>query len=105
MKSEERQNQIEELLLKSLNGTKTSENDTTMYSTIDTFEYIPESDKTFDAFYRRFEDVFYVDCKEWPNEKRYVYYSGNWVQLNTVGSLKIKSTPSKNNGSGVLRDS
>ena len=47
MKSEEQQNQMEELLLKSLNGTKTSENDFTMYNTIETFEYIPESDKIF----------------------------------------------------------
>ena len=70
MKSEERQNQMKELLLKSLNGTKTSENDITMYSTIETFEYVPENDKTFDAFYRRYEDVFNVDCKEWSNEKK-----------------------------------
>ena len=95
---------MEELLLKSLNCTKAPENDITMYSTIETFEYVPENNKAFDAFYRRYEDVFNVDCKEWSNEKRYVYYSGNWVQLNTVGSL-ILSTPKKKNGSGVLRDS
>ena len=65
MKSVERQNQMEELLLKSLNGTKTSENDTTIYSTIETFEYVPENDKIFDAFCRRYEDVFNIDCKEW----------------------------------------
>ena len=107
MKSEERQNQMEEFLLKSVNGTKTSENDITMYSIIETFEYVPENDKTFDAFYRRYEDVFNVDCKEWSNEKRYVYYPGNWVQLNTVGSLilSFKKKAAKNNGSGVLRNS
>ena len=70
MKSEERQNQMEELLLKSLNGTKTSENDITMHSTIETFEYVPENDKTFDAFKRIYDDVFNVDCKEWSNEKK-----------------------------------
>ena len=87
IKSKERQNQMEEFLLKSLNCTKAPENDITMYSTIETFEYVPENDKTFDTFYKRYEDVFNVDSKEWSNEKRYVYYSGNWVQLNTVGSL------------------
>ena len=61
---------MEELLLKSLNCTKAPENDITMYSTIETFEYEPENDKTFDAFYRRYEDVFYVDCKECSNEKK-----------------------------------
>ena len=75
MKSEERQNQMEVLLLKSLNDTKTSENDSifsqsTIYSTIETFEYIPENAKTFNAFYRRYEDVFNVDCKEWSNIKK-----------------------------------
>ena len=49
---------MKELLLKSLNGTKTSENDTTfsqgtIYRTIETFEYVPENDKTFAAFYRQ----------------------------------------------------
>ena len=74
-KSEERQNQMEELQLKSLNGTKTSEIDTTfsrgtIYSTIETFEYVPENDKTFGAFYRRYEGVFNVDCKNWSNEEK-----------------------------------
>ena len=59
-----------DLLLKSLNGTKTSENYITMYSSIETFEYVPENNKTFDAFYRRCENVFNVDCKEWSNEKK-----------------------------------
>ena len=67
----------------------------TIYSTIETFEYVPENDKTFHAFYRRYEDVFNVDCKEWSNEKRYVYYSENWVQLNTVGSLIYPPPPIK----------
>ena len=67
MKSEGQQNQMEELLLKSLNCTKAPENDITMYSTIETFEYVPE---TLDAFYRRYEDVFNVDCKEWSNERK-----------------------------------
>ena len=70
MKSEEWQNQMEELLLKSLNCTIAPENDTTMYSTIETFEYVPENDKTFDAFCRWYEDIFNVDCKELSNEKK-----------------------------------
>ena len=56
---------MEELLLKSLNCTKAPEKNITMYNTIETFECVPENDKTFDAFYRRYEDVFNVDCKEW----------------------------------------
>ena len=70
MKSEERQNQMEELLFKSLNCTKAPKNDITMYSTIETFEYVPKNDKTFDAFYRWHEDVFNENSKEWSNEKK-----------------------------------
>ena len=49
MNSEERQIQKEELLLKSLNCTKAPENDITMYTTIETFECVPENDKSFDS--------------------------------------------------------
>ena len=70
MKSEERQKQMEELLLRSLNCTQAPENVITMFSTIETFEYVQENDRTFDAFYRWYEDVFNLDCKEWLNEKK-----------------------------------
>ena len=36
----------------------------TIYNSIDTFEYVPENDKTFEAFCRRYEDIFNVDCKQ-----------------------------------------
>ena len=46
----------------------------TIYNSIDTFEFILDNDKTFEAFYRCNEDIFNVDCEQWPNKKRYVYY-------------------------------
>ena len=53
---------------------KNSEKDTifsqsTIYNSIETFEYVPENDKTFETFYRRYEDIFNVDCEQWPSEK------------------------------------
>ena len=53
---------------------KNSEKDTifvqsTIYNSIDTFEYVPENDKTFEAFYRRNKDIFNVDCEQWPSKK------------------------------------
>ena len=36
----------------------------TIYNSIETFEYVPENDKTFEAFYRRYEDIFNVDCEQ-----------------------------------------
>ena len=41
----------------------------TIYNSIDTFEYVPENDKVFEAFYRRYEDIFNIDCEEWPRKK------------------------------------
>ena len=41
-----------------------------MYNSIETFEYVPENDKTFEAFYTRYEDIFNVDCEQWPSEKK-----------------------------------
>ena len=74
-KPELEQKHFEELLVNSLNGSKNSEKDTifsqsTIYNSIDTFEYVPENDKTFEAFYRRYEDIFYVDCEKWPSKKK-----------------------------------
>ena len=57
----------------------------TIYNLIDTFEYVPENDKTCEAFYRRFEDIFNVECEQWPCKKRYVYYKENWEQPNIIG--------------------
>ena len=76
-KTELQQKRFEELLVNSLNGSKNSEKDTifsqsSIYNSIETFEYIPENDKTFEAFYRRYEDIFNVDCEQWPSKKKKV---------------------------------
>ena len=42
----------------------------TYYNSIDTFEYVPENNKTFEAFYRRYEDIFNVDTEQWPSKKK-----------------------------------
>ena len=60
-----------------MNGTKNSEKDmifsqSSIYNSIDTFEYVLENDKTFEAFYRRYEDIFNVDCEQWPSKKKMV---------------------------------
>ena len=74
-KTELQQKQLEELLVNLLNGSKKSEKETifsqsTIYNSIKTFEYVPENDKTFETFYRRYEDIFNVDCELWPSEKK-----------------------------------
>ena len=61
--------QQKELFLKVLNKTELSENNTafsrnTIWNSMKTFIYLPAEDKTFEAFYRRYEDLFTVDCKD-----------------------------------------
>ena len=69
------QKYFEELLVNSLHGSKISEKDTiyshsAIYNSTDTFEYVPENDKTFEAFYKRYEDIFCVDCEQWPSKRK-----------------------------------
>ena len=45
---------------------------TIIYNSIDTFEYVPENDKTFEAFYKRYEDIFNVGWEQWPILKKKV---------------------------------
>ena len=42
----------------------------TINNSIETFEYVPDSDKKLEAFYRRYEDIFNVDCEQWPSKKK-----------------------------------
>ena len=70
-KTELQQKQLEELFVNSLDGSKNCEKNTifsqsSIYNLIETFEYVPENDKTFEAFNRRYEDIFNVDCEQWP---------------------------------------
>ena len=82
-KTELQQKHFEELLVNSLNGSTNSEKDaifslSSIYNSIETFEYVPENDKTFEGFYRSYEDIFNVDCEQWPGKKkRYVYLKEN----------------------------
>ena len=58
-----------ELFLKVLNKTESSENNpafssNTIWNSMKTFIYLPVEDKTFEAFFRRYEDLFTLDCED-----------------------------------------
>ena len=62
----QRKQQVE-LFLKVLNKTETIEDNTafshnTIWNSLETFIYLPEEDKIFEAFYKRYGDLFIVDC-------------------------------------------
>ena len=43
---------------------------TAIWSALETFHYVPEDDLTFEAYFRRFGDVFRIDCKSWIKQMK-----------------------------------
>ena len=41
-----------------------------MWNAIETFIYAPDEDKTFEAYYRRYEDIYIADCADWTDAKK-----------------------------------
>lgn len=41
-----------------------------IWSAIDTFRYAPEENLTFEAYFKRFEDLFKIDCGSWTDQKK-----------------------------------
>ena len=40
-----------------------------MWNVIETFIYVLDEDKTFGAYYRRYEDIYITDCADWTDAK------------------------------------
>ena len=71
----ESQQRTEELLAQILKNNAHTDNDTvfsqdSIWNAIDNFHYEQEEDKSFVAYYRRYEDFFCIDCKNWPDQKK-----------------------------------
>ena len=41
-----------------------------MWNALETFSYAPDEDKTFEAYYRRYEDIYITDCANWTDAKK-----------------------------------
>ena len=41
-----------------------------IWAAIDTFKHEPENGLTFEAYFRRFEDTFNIDCSQWADAKK-----------------------------------
>ena len=41
-----------------------------MWNALETFSYAPDEDKTFEAYYRRYEDIYITDCADWTDAKK-----------------------------------
>ena len=70
----ERLQHTKELLAQILKNNAHTDNDTafsqdSIWNAIDNFHCEREEDKSFTAYYRRYEDVFSIDCKNWSDQK------------------------------------
>ena len=41
-----------------------------VWNALKTFSYVPDEDKTFKAYYRRYEDIYITDCADWTDAKK-----------------------------------
>ena len=73
--NDKKQLEISELIHKAI-LTKENKSDAkfcsqnTIWSTIETFNYNPEEDQTFERFYQKYQDLFDIDCQTWTDEKK-----------------------------------
>ena len=42
----------------------------TVWNALETFSYTPDEDKTFEAYYRNYEDIYITDCTDWTDAKK-----------------------------------
>ena len=64
----------QEALFKSLSDNQPTDSTTiftqnAVWNALETFSYAPDEDKTFEAYYRRYEDIYITDCANWTDAK------------------------------------
>ena len=81
LKDEEKQQRFflelqkqQEALFKSLSNNQPTDSTTiftqnAVWNALETFSYAPDEDKTFEAYYRRCEDIYINDCADWNDAK------------------------------------
>ena len=45
-----------------------------VWTAVETFSYAPDQDKTFEAYYRRYEDIYITDCTDRADAKKSGYF-------------------------------
>ena len=81
-KADERMQKTESLLQALISRDQTLESNvvfpqSAVLNTINNFIYCPESNQTFATYFRRYEDLYNIDCSNWSDQKRSTYYSAN----------------------------
>ena len=65
----------QEAIFKSLSKNQPTDSTTiftqnAVWNALETFSYASEEDKTFEAYYRRYEDIYITDCAGWTDTKK-----------------------------------
>ena len=81
-KTDESLQKTESLLQALISRDQTLENNvafpqSAVLNTIDNFIYCPESNQTFATYFRRYENLYNIDCSNWSDQKRSAYYLAN----------------------------
>ena len=74
-KADERMQKTESLLQALISGDQTLESNeafprSAVLNTISNFIYCPESNQTFTTYFRRYENLYYIDCSNWSDQKK-----------------------------------
>ena len=74
-KADERMQKTESLLQALISGDQTLESNeafpqSAVLNTISNFIYCPESNQTFTTYFRRYEDLYNIDCSNWSDQKK-----------------------------------
>ena len=77
----------QEALFKSLSNNQPTDStavftQNAVWDAVETFIYVPDEDKTFEAYYRRYEDIYMTDCADWTDAKKV------WLLLRKLGTVE-----------------
>ena len=64
-----------EALFKSLSNNQPIDSTTiftqnAVWNVLETFSYAPDEEETFEAYYRRYDNIYITDCADWTNAKK-----------------------------------
>ena len=69
----------QEALFKSLSNNQRRDSSTifsqnAVGNALETFSYAPDEDKTVEAYYRRYENIYITDCADWTETNKFGYF-------------------------------
>ena len=57
-----------------------------MWNALETFSYAPDEVKTFEAYYRRYDDIKITDCADWTDAKS----PSTYMKARNCGTTSLK---------------